>query len=195
MSSDRHLIDFHAVIVESKLRSHAIDRKVITLVANRLRRSLGLDGYQLSITLVGSRAIKTLNREYRGFDKATDVLSFPQIDWHKPVPVASDPSKGRRSLKFGATTMFAPVLGDIVISLPEAAANARAIGQTLDREVCFLIVHGFLHLCGYDHMVPKDERLMLRAQKILMRALGDESRKPVWTGCVKAKAKRRKRAK
>jgi probable rRNA maturation factor len=120
-----------------------------------------------------------LNRDWRGKDRATDVLSFPQSEWDRPL-VAS----GRRQM----APKSAPevVLGDIVISPDQAAKNARRIGQGLDRETCFLIVHGMLHLCGHDHMNSEEERLMLREQAVLMAALESAGvgKKPLWQSCV-----------
>jgi probable rRNA maturation factor len=82
-------------------------------------------------------------------------------------------------------------LGDLVISLPNAEQNAKAIGQPLDREVCFLIVHGLLHLCGHDHEAPVEERRMLDAQRRLMASLAKTRGGPLWTKSV---TKRRSRA-
>jgi rRNA maturation RNase YbeY len=85
-----------------------------------------------------------------------------------------------------------PVLGDVVISLPDAARNARRIGQSLDREVAFLLVHGILHLAGHDHLAARDEKKMLAAQRALMRRLArGKGGRPLWTRCA---APRRKAA-
>jgi probable rRNA maturation factor len=84
------------------------------------------------VLIVGDRAMRTLNREYRGKDRTTDVLSFP--------------------MREGKHSQLQPqLLGDIVISLPAAARQARAAGASLREEVDRLLVHGFLHLLGYDH--------------------------------------------
>ena len=76
-------------------------------------------------------------------------------------------------------------LGDLVIALDVAAENAQNIGQSLDREVCFLLVHGILHLCGHDHIKKTEEKLMLACQRRLMKILGEDSpKKALWRGCV-----------
>lgn len=163
---------------------------VITAIAREIKSHLGLDDFQIGITFVGSRAIRTLNHRFRDRDKVTDVLSFPQIDWQRPVPVR----RKRKTNRGQGDAFLLHTLGDIVISIPEAERNAAQIGQSLERELCFLVVHGFLHLCGYDHMVPKDEAIMLRAQRVLMQRLGEGTRRPLWRNCVKTTLVRRKRA-
>ena len=85
---------------------------------------------EVVLVFVGTKAIRTLNRKYRRKDRATDILSFPI---------------GRK----GADGKF--YLGDIVISVPVAAKQARTAGHSLERELEVLTLHGFLHLAGYDH--------------------------------------------
>ncbi len=101
-----------------------------------------------TIAFVSDRQIKELNRRFRGIDKTTDVLSFP----------AGDETGG-------ATTN----LGDIAISLKRAAVQANENQLTLDEEIAQLILHGLLHLCGYDHETDKGEmnRLELRLRRQL----------------------------
>jgi probable rRNA maturation factor len=90
----------------------------------------GLGDPEIVLVFVGTKAIRTLNRKYRRKDRPTDVLSF-------------------RIGKKGADGKF--YLGDIVISVPVAAKQARAGGHSLERELEVLVLHGFLHLAGYDH--------------------------------------------
>jgi probable rRNA maturation factor len=87
---------------------------------------------EVSVLLIGDEAMRTLNRRYRGKDRTTDVLSFPL-----------------REGNFSDVQHH--LLGDIVISVPAAARQARAAGETLLEEIDRLLVHGFLHLLGYDH--------------------------------------------
>ena len=75
---------------------------------------------------------------------------------------------------------FNHTLGDVVICVAMAAKSAARLGQSLAREVCFLLVHGILHLCGYDHQQPRDEAIMLAKQRRIMQAVG----KKIWRGCV-----------
>lgn len=173
--------DPYPIQVLSRSRRHLVDAEKVTKLAALALARLGVGDRELNVTFVASRAIRSLNREYRGKDKATDVLSFPQETFPAPLRVkAAAPKKAKRA---GRGLALAPpqALGDVVISLPDALRNARAIGQGLDREVAFLLVHGILHLCGHDHMTPAEERRMLTEQRKLMRLVGTK-----WRGCVKA---------
>ncbi len=114
---------------------------------------------ELSVTLCNDEYIKELNRDYRGKDKATDVLSFPASDDLSEI----NPDNG------------ALVLGDIVISIDTAARQATEYGNTLEREVSFLTVHGMLHLLGFDHEISEDEeKIMFSEQKKIIKELYGE---------------------
>lgn len=118
----------------------------------------------LSVNFVSDEQIKRLNREFRKIDKVTDVLSFPNLQ-----------KKAEESLKnfqsdadFDTNMLF---LGDVVISKNVAKAQAREFGHSMKREVCFLALHGLLHLLGYDHIEKDDEKIMNKLQdEILLRA-------------------------
>ena len=118
----------------------------------------------LSVNFVSDEQIKRLNREFRKIDKVTDVLSFPNLQ-----------KKAGESLKnfqsdadFDTNMLF---LGDVVISKNVAKAQAREFGHSMKREVCFLTLHGLLHLLGYDHIEKDDEKIMNKLQdEILLRA-------------------------
>jgi probable rRNA maturation factor len=118
---------------------------------------LGLDDAELSVVLVGDRAIQVLNREYMGKDRPTDVLSFPLGE----APTADHPR----------------LLGDVVISLPTAARQARGRKRPLLAEARFLLAHGLLHLLGYDHAAAKEKRRMDAATRRLVRAAQGTRRK------------------
>lgn len=109
---------------------------------------------ELSVALVGNREIHKLNSQYRQKDYATDVLSFPA---EKDLP----------------TTL--QLLGDVVISVDKASEQARARGHSLDEEMVTLLIHGIVHLHGYDHeRSAKDARIMTRLEKKIHRALCDQ---------------------
>ena len=102
--------------------------------------------------------IAALNREFRGVDAPTDVLSFPQLEAAGPVT---------------AVPADAPLLlGDIVVSLQRAAAQAHEYGHTPARERGFVLVHGLLHLLGYDHETREEAATMQARQKAILHALG-----------------------
>jgi probable rRNA maturation factor len=110
---------------------------------------------QVSIVLAGDPAVRRLNRTFRGKDATTDVLSFPS-------GVAELPDGTRP-------------LGEIVISVAQAARQAEAAGHSLAAELRLLVIHGYLHLLGYDHEV--DDGTMMRLQARLARALVPAARR------------------
>ena len=107
---------------------------------------------ELSIVLTDDARLHELNREYLGIDAPTDVLSFPASE--------TDPETG------------APYLGDILISMPRAQAQATAAGHPLESEVQLLVVHGALHLLGHDHAQPEEKARMWKAQAEILEHLG-----------------------
>lgn len=111
-----------------------------------------LAGAEVSILLCDDVRIRDLNREWRGFDKPTNVLSFPAAS---PQPIA------RR-----------PFLGDIAIALETAALEAETEGKSLRAHVTHLVVHGFLHLIGYDHESDGDADAMERLEIGILAHLG-----------------------
>ena len=122
---------------------------------------------EVSLTFVDDAAIRELNRTYRGKDAPTDVLSFPQ--W-EPAEI-----EARRGTAGDAGVLQGPadlLLGDVVISLERAAAQAEEYGHSLDREVAYLYVHGLLHLLGYDHPDPEAERAMHAKAEAALAACG-----------------------
>lgn len=107
-----------------------------------------------NIILVDNAFIHELNKKYRGIDRETDVISFALEDY-KDMP-----SAGVR------------VLGDIYISLEKAHSQAIEYGHSFKREICFLSVHGFLHLLGYDHMIKEEEEVMFGRQELILNEAG-----------------------
>ena len=134
-------------------------------IRHAIEATLCYEGYnndcQLSVTFTDNEGIRALNREYRGKDTATDVLSFPLTDFEQSAePAADEPAVS---------------LGDIVVSLERAAAQAEEFGHSFEREVAFLCVHSVLHLLGYDHERSEDEDAIMREkQRTVMHALGLE---------------------
>lgn len=110
---------------------------------------------EVSLTLVDKDEIHALNRDYRGVDRPTDVLSFPMDDEIFP---------GEEDVDL--------ILGDIVICLDIAKAQADEYGHSLDRELSYLICHSTLHLLGYDHMEEDEKAIMRGKEKEIMKNLG-----------------------
>lgn len=108
------------------------------------------DEYEISVSFVDNIEIQELNREYRGVDRETDVLSFP-MDEDLPVPI--------------------PILGDIIISVEKAYEQAVEYGHSLDRELAYLTAHSMFHLMGYDHMSDEEKQIMREKEKEVMKNL------------------------
>ncbi len=107
-----------------------------------------LTSCEVSVTFVEPDEIRTLNRDYRGKDSVTDVLSFPALNDFDALEQAVQPL----------------VLGDVIICVERCREQALEFGHSLEREVAYLCVHSVLHLLGYDHMTPEEEREMTQKQ-------------------------------
>jgi probable rRNA maturation factor len=130
-----------------------IDRALLRRRARRMLAALGSARAELSILLVDDTAISELNHRYRGRPRPTDVLAFCLLE-------------GAHADRRGA------LLGDVVIGIETAARQARARRRKLDDEVARLLVHGVLHLVGYDHLRRAEARLMRAQERRVWRALG-----------------------
>lgn len=135
-----------------------IIKDVIELTANHL----GLKEYmEVDITIVDNTTIHQLNNEYRGIDRATDVLSFAMLD-----EVEGD------FISLTADMMPVVHLGDIIISNDKVIEQAKEYGHSYERELGFLTVHGFLHLNGYDHQTPEESSEMFGLQEEILTQYG-----------------------
>ncbi|MFM8552285.1 MAG: rRNA maturation RNase YbeY [Nitrospiraceae bacterium] len=136
-------------------------------LAQRIVDEAGPPGADLSLLVAVDRLMRRLNRQYRRKNATTDVLAFPMREAKGPNPL---------------------LLGDVVISLPQAARQARTHGLPLHREVAQLLVHGILHLLGYDHeRSPGEARRMQRKERAVLSAVGPvpvlvKGRRPVAVG-------------
>lgn len=124
------------------------------------------DQLEVSVSFVGEDEIRELNKEYRNNDNVTDVLSFPAVE---------NPDRGVINVEEHAADLNPETwllnLGDIIICLPRAKAQAKEYGHSLKREVAFLALHSLLHLLGYDHMIPEDEQQMTALQTEILDKL------------------------
>ena len=111
-----------------------------------------------------------MNREYRGIDRVTDVLSFPLLEYDEEEPE----SEIRKAFENGEIDPETDevMLGDIIICLTRAREQAEEYGHSFQREMGFLAVHSVLHLLGYDHMVPEEETVMFEKQRRILETMG-----------------------
>lgn len=118
--------------------------------------------FEINIILTGDRQIKTLNRDYRGFDKPTNVLSFPQFDVRK----------FDRSMLAHFPAANPVPLGDVVLAWQTVKRESREQRKHLENHALHLIVHGTLHLLGYDHMKPGEAKTMEKLECDILESLG-----------------------
>ncbi len=152
-----------------KIEIHGADRRCARLIRRCIRAVLMLEQVpfrcKVCVTVTDDAGIRTMNREYRQIDAATDVLSFPLLDWYDgkgtlPARWDYDPSS------------HCVELGDVVLSYERAVAQARQFGHGVERECGYLTVHSTLHLLGYDHVGDAARRRkMRRREEAVMKAL------------------------
>lgn len=111
------------------------------------------DNYEVSLSFVDNEEIHELNREYRGVDRATDVLSFPLLTDEFDVEIEEES------------------LGDIVISLERALEQSEEYDHSFEREVCFLVCHSMFHLLGYDHDTEENTKDMRKREEDVLNKL------------------------
>jgi len=125
------------------------------------------DGFVVSISFVDATEIQTLNRDYRGNDTATDVLSFPVPETFTNLSFSTSDTFEKCNLEAAEKT-----LGDIIICMEVAKQQAYEYGHNLERELAFLVTHGMLHLLGHDHKTTDDETSMFSKQDAILEGLG-----------------------
>lgn len=137
-------------------------RKDFKLILKEVKKVLEIDNkLSLSLTLCLSDYIWELNKEYRGIDKETDVLSF-----------AIEDGSDEDDLLDMIDLTGVREIGDIIINLDRVESQANEYGHSKRREMCFLFTHGLLHLLGYDHMNQDEEKVMFELQDKVLKNLG-----------------------
>ena len=121
---------------------------------------IGLNFY-LSVTLTTPEQIHKLNKKYRDVDKETDVLSFPMFEKQEIDEIVKKREKN----------MLPEVLGDIVISISKVKEQAKEYGHSFERELSYMIVHGFYHIMGYDHIKEEDKAIMRPKEEVVLSIL------------------------
>ena len=126
--------------------------KVNELISYAVKREK-LENAIFNVIIVDNNKIHELNKEYRGIDRVTDVISFALEDFHD-------------------IDLEIRMLGDIYISYEKAKEQADYYGHSYLRELSFLTIHGLLHLLGYDHMKKEDEEIMFKKQEVILKEFG-----------------------
>ncbi|SDZ19964.1 probable rRNA maturation factor [Proteiniborus ethanoligenes] len=146
------------IIIDNVQDKYQIDESINDLIEKVILECLILENkgtdYEISVSFVDDENIRELNRDYRGVDRATDVLSFPLDEDEFQIPEDNI------------------LLGDIVISVETAKRQSEEYGHSLEREIAYLTAHSMFHLFGYDHMDEKDKKIMRDKEKNVMKSLG-----------------------
>ncbi len=148
---------------------YEINESLITLLESALQKAGEAEGVidgEVALTFVNDEQIHELNRDYRGIDRPTDVLSFAMND------SLDDELEIIYELGAGEEIEIPDVLGDIIISVSRAKLQSEEFGHSLEREIGFLFVHGFLHLLGYDHQDKASEEEMMGKQEAVLVQVG-----------------------
>jgi len=169
------------VILQNSQRAVAIDQKWLGRTAEAILSAARAATTELSVVLVSDRRMRALNHRYRKKDRSTDVLAFPM---HKKSPLTltlslqgrgkeniSSPPSGERTKVRGLKPSI--LLGDVVISMQTAKRQAKELGHSLRKEVVRLLVHGILHLLGYDHeRNVRAAAVMARRERAILKTIG-----------------------
>lgn len=116
----------------------------------------------LNVILTNPEKIKNINKEYRNVDKATDVLSFPMFEKNEIESI----------INIGENNPIKEdVLGDIIISIPKVIEQAAEYGHSVGRELAYMVVHGFYHIMGYDHIKEEDKKIMRPKEENILSKL------------------------
>lgn len=159
---------FMKISIRNEQKKVQVTKELRDLIKQAIRASLDYmeesTQVEVSVLLVDNEEIHTLNKLHRGIDRATDVLSFPLLEYDENGDVIED--------LLDVNEKGEVLLGDIVISLERAVEQASEYGHTAEREVGFLTVHSMLHLLGYDHMTPEEEAVMFGYQNKILIQMG-----------------------
>ena len=150
-----------------------VDPRYLSLMQTAADCALWMEGVSrpcaVNIRICGDDAIHEINREYRGVDRATDVLSFPTVNYPAGKPAGQCDKLLARELD---DEVDACMLGDLIISMPHVLAQAAEYGHSPEREAAYLTVHGLCHLMGYDHIEDEDKKKMRAMEEKILSAIG-----------------------
>ncbi|TAL10294.1 MAG: rRNA maturation RNase YbeY [Nitrospirae bacterium] len=154
-------IDSVPVLLQNRQRAVAVDRAWLGRTAGAVLAAARAEAAELSLVLVSDRRMRALNQRYRNKDRSTDVLAFPM-----------HAERGQIYFSPRKINLSPVLLGDVVISMPTAKRQAAALGHGLRAEITRLLVHGVLHLLGYDHeRSARDASVMARKERAILRKI------------------------
>lgn len=138
--------------------------KIIKQVIERCfnEENLNDKNVEINIILTTPERIKQINNKFRNIDRTTDVLSFPMFEKEEIAAIKKNGSKIKE------------VLGDIVISTEQVEIQAREYGHSFERELAYMVVHGFYHIIGYDHIKEEEKKIMREKEEAILKKIGLE---------------------
>ena len=156
-------------IYYSNLKTYIfIKRKIKKLFLDALEElSIRFDRFSVNLSIVGEKVIQDLNKKFREKDAITDVLSFPTLELNKGHEINNEMLISNISPFDGLVN-----LGDIIICKERAEQQAEEFGHAPKREICFLALHSFLHLLGFDHITKEDEKEMFDLTELILNKNG-----------------------
>lgn len=151
------------VSAEEKFRG-LVDEDWASRIAQGVLKAEGIaPPYEVSLVFTDSDTVQRLNRDYRGVDAPTDVIAFHMLSQKETSPAFILPPDGVTRL------------GEVIISYPQAVEQAKEQGHSVNKELALLIIHGILHLLGYDHEKPEEEAKMRAREKELLEKVSQRA--------------------
>ena len=150
------MIEEIGIHTEQKFKD-CVDEEWVRKIAHKVLKAEGVASpLEISLVFTDSETVRRLNRDYRGVDEPTDVLAFYMLPQKETTPTFVLPPDGITRI------------GEVIISYPQAVEQAKEQGHSVEQELALLIIHGILHLLGYDHEQPEEEAKMRAREKELL---------------------------
>jgi len=150
------MIEEIGILTEQKFKDCVDEERVRKIAHEVLKAEVVASSLEISLVFTDSETVRRLNRDYRGVDAPTDVLAFYMLPEKETASSFILPPDGITRL------------GEVIISYPQAVEQAKEQGHSVDKELALLIIHGILHLLGYDHEQPEEEAKMRAKEKELL---------------------------
>lgn len=161
------------IYVDNRQEKIEVDEKLVDLLKNVIEFALKEEEVdvecEVSLLFVDNDEIREINNETRGIDRATDVLSFPMLDYENKKVF----KEMYKNYEFSQSDCDGEelVLGDVVLSLEKALEQSKEFNHSFEREASYLVVHSILHLLGYDHMEEDDKVIMRKREEEILNKL------------------------
>ena len=146
-----------------------IDKSFVRKVVKHTLKKMEAEKSEVNIIFVGLEEIHEINKTYRNVDRPTDVLSFPMFEGEELKTIFSKANES--DAQESNEGILQDILGDIIISIPKIKEQAEEYGHSFEREFAYMLVHGFYHLMGYDHMEEEEKKVMRKKEENVLSKL------------------------